>query len=405
MRKMEKWGQTWTDPIFPHERQVDIQPVIDWLIEGAKPATDARHALSLLCRRILECGLRLDRLAVFVRPLHPNVVAHAYYWRHGSDEVERTDEEHGFMETDEALASPIRVVRASRQESRRRLAGPGAADDFPVLAELRQDGVTDYLIAPLEFLSGEVNAVSFATRCADGFSDAEIAAIRRLKPALTRIVEIFGLSRKAGNILDAYLGRHAGAEVLRGQIQRGDAEQIHAVIWFCDLRDSTPLADSMTPQAFLALLNQYFECVLDPVLEREGQVLRFIGDAALAIFPAGQDAADAAGRAVDAAQDAIRRMQALNEQRTRAGAAPLRFGIGLHLGDVLYGNMGTRRRIEFTVVGAAANEAARIEALCKTLDTPLLVSEPVAARTRRDWRPLGSYELRGVGKTVELFTL
>jgi adenylate cyclase len=280
---------------------------------------------------MLECGLRLDRLALFVRPLHPNVTARAYYWRQGSDEVEQNDEEHGFMETDEALSSPIHAVRVSRQEIRRRLAGPAAADDFPVLQELRSDHLTDYLIAPLEFLSDEVHAVSFATRAAGGFSDAEIAAIRRLQPALTRIVEIFGLTRKAGNILDAYLGRHAGAKVLRGQIQRGDAEQIHAVIWFCDLRDSTSLADSMAPQAFLALLNEYFERVLDPVLEREGQVLRFIGDAALAIFPAGQDAAAAAGRAVDAAQDAIRRMQALNEQRGRAGSAPLRFGIGLHL--------------------------------------------------------------------------
>jgi adenylate cyclase len=388
-----------------HERQVDIQPVIDWLIEGAQPATGARHVLSMLCRRLVECGLRLDRLAVFVRPLHPNVVAHAYYWRHGSDEIEQNEEEHGFMDTEEALTSPIQVVRATRQEVRRRLAGPRAADDFPVLAELRADGLTDYLITPLEFLSGEVNAVSFATRIAGGFSDAEIAAIRRLKPALTRIAEIFGLTRKAGNILDAYLGRHAGAKVLNGQIQRGHAEQIHAVIWFCDLRDSTPLADSMAPQAFLALLNQYFECVLDPVLEREGQVLRFIGDAALAIFPAGEDPADAAGRAVDAAQDAIRRMQALHERRAEAGSTPLRFGIGLHLGDVLYGNMGTRTRIEFTVVGAAANEAARIEALCKTLNTPLLVSEPVAARTRRDWRPLGSHALRGAGKAFELFTL
>jgi adenylate cyclase len=142
-----------------HERQLDIQPVIDWLIEGARPAMDAKQTLSLLCRRMHECGLRLDRLAVFVRPLHPNVVARAYYWRQGSDEVEQSDEEHGFMDTDEALTSPIRAVRDSHQEIRRRLAGPGAADDFPVLAELRADGLTDYLIAPLEFLGGEVHVV------------------------------------------------------------------------------------------------------------------------------------------------------------------------------------------------------------------------------------------------------
>jgi adenylate cyclase len=214
-------------------------------------------------------------------------------------------------------------------------------------------------------------------------------------------VEVFGLARKAANILDAYLGRQAGEKVLQGRIRRGDAERIHAVIWFCDLRDSTPLADAMGPEAFLALLNEYFECVLGPVLERDGHVLRFIGDAALAIFPVGSDPADAATRAVEAAREALTRMEKLNSNRQ----TPLRFGIGLHLGDVLYGNIGTRERIEFTVIGAAANEAARIEALCKTLGAPLVVSEQVARHTRHAWRSLGSQALRGVEKPVELLTL
>jgi adenylate cyclase len=354
---------------------------------------------------MLECGLRLYRVAVFVRPLHPNVEARAYYWLQDREVVEEYEEQHGFMSTDEHLASPIHVVHRTRQEIRRRIAAPGAAMDFPVLEDLRRERVTDYLIAPLEFLNGEVHVVSFATRSAGGFSEGEIAAIRRITPALTRIVEILGLTRKAANILDAYLGRHAGARVLQGQIRRGDAEQIPAVIWFCDLRDSTPLADSMEPRAFLLLLNEYFESVLTPVLEREGQVLRFIGDAALAIFPAGQNAADAAMRAVSAAQEAISRMRILNERRARAGFVRLGFGIGLHLGEVLYGNIGTPTRIEFTVVGTAANEAARIEALCKTLDAQLLVSDRVAKQASFLWRSLGSHRLRGVEQPIELFTL
>jgi adenylate cyclase len=382
-------------------KELDVQPVVDWLIDGARPASDPKQWLSLVCARMLECGLRLHRVAVFVRPLHPNVEARAYYWRQDSDAVEQSDEEHGFMTTDEALASPIHAVRVTRQEIRRRLAQPGAPMDFPVLEELRRDGTTDYLIAPLEFLNGEVHALSFATRSAGGFSDTEIAAIRRLVPAMTRIVEIFGMTRKASNILDAYLGRHAGAKVLQGQIRRGDAENIRAVIWFCDLRDSTPLADALGPQQFLVLLNEYFECVLGPVLERDGQVLRFIGDAALAIFPVGPDAARASELAVDAAQDAIARMDKLNKNRQ----PPLRFGIGLHLGDVLYGNAGTPTRIEFTVIGAAANQAARIESLCKTLNAQLLVSEAFARQTRHEWRSVGRHQLRGVGEAIELFTL
>ena len=379
---------------------MDVQPVVDWLAGGARPATDPKQVLKLLCERLVECGVRLDRMALFVRPLHPNVAAHALYWRRGAAEVEVNEEDHAFTGSEEQLASPIHRVRATGHEIRRRLEDPAAPLDFPVLHELRASGITDYLIMPLEFLS-EVHALSVATRNAGGFSDAELAALARIRPPLTRLVEVFALERKAATILDAYLGRHAGEKVLQGRIRRGDTERIHAVIWFCDLRDSTPLADALGPEAFLALLNEYFECVLGPALERGGQVLRFIGDAALAIFPVAADPADAATRAVEAAREAVARMEKMNRNRQ----TPLRFGIGLHLGDVLYGNVGTRERIEFTVIGAAANEAARIEALCKTLGAPLVVSEAVARHTRHAWRRLGPHPLRGVENPVELLTL
>jgi adenylate cyclase len=385
--------------------QLEVQPIVDWLIDGAKPASSPRDALRLACERMLEAGLRVHRVAVFVRPLHPNVAARAFYWREGSAAVEVNDEDHGFMSTDEQLASPIRVVVDTRQEIRIRLEAPEQPIEFPIGHELRADGFTDYLITPLEFMNGEVHSLSLATRGAGGFTDAEMAAVQRIKPALTRLVEIFGLTGKAANILDAYLGRHAGAKVLQGRIRRGDAEKIHAVIWFCDLRDSTMLAESLGPQGFLMMLNDYFECVLGPVLERSGEVLSFIGDAALAIFRVGGDPGRAATHAVDAAKDAMVRMQGLNERREKAGAVGLRFSIGLHLGDLLYGNVGTPTRIQFTVVGAAANEASRIEALCKTLDTSLLVSAQVANHASCEWRSVGRFQLRGVERPIELFTL
>jgi adenylate cyclase len=227
-----------------------------------------------------------------------------------------------------------------------------------------------------------------------------MAALLRLLPPVARIAEVMAWRRKAQNILETYLGRQAGDKVLSGLIRRGDGEETHAVIWFCDLRDSTPLANSMSRSEFLALLNEFFECVLGPVLEREGEILRFIGDAALAIFPVGADEADACRRALEAAKEAMQRMQTLNAARKR----PLRFGIALHLGDVLYGNIGTPTRLEFTVIGAAANEAARIESLCKVLDAALLVSAPVA-RHLSGCRSLGPHALRGVAEPMELFTL
>ena len=383
------------------DEELNIQPVIDWLIDGARPAADPKEALMLLCQRLLENGLSLYRVAVFVRTLHPNVAGRAFYWREGSPAIEEDEADHAWMATDEHLSSPLPLIWRTRKEIRRRLADRACPMDFPVLDDLRSQGATDYLVTPLEFLSGEVHALSFATRRPGGFSVAEVEALHRLKPALARLTEVYGLARKARNILDAYLGQQAGEKVLAGRIRRGDGEDINAVIWFCDLRESTPLADSMSRQDFLRLLNDYFECVLGPVLERRGEVLRFIGDAALAIFPVGEDPGPACAAALAAAREALARMDKLNKNRAR----PLRFGIGLHLGELTYGNVGTPTRIEFTVVGAAANEAARIESLCKHLQVDLLVSERVARALPGGWKSLGSHTLRGVGDKMELFTL
>lgn len=381
--------------------ELSLQPVLDWLDAGAPGTQRPEQVLMQLCRTLLASGLSLHRVAVFVRTLHPNVAGRAFFWRADREEVEVDEAEHSFIGSEEHLASPIYAVWSGNREIRRRLADPACPLDYPVLADLRAEGVTDYLAMPLRFLTGEVHCATFATRRPGGFSDAEVAALRRLLPPFTRLAEVYANMRKARNILDAYLGPAAGEKVLAGRIKRGDSEDIDAVIWFCDLRESTALADSMSRREFLRLLNDYFECVLGPVLERGGQVLRFIGDAALAIFPVEGKPAEACARALAAAREALRNMDKLNKARSR----PLRFGIGLHLGQLTYGNIGTPTRIEFTVVGAAVNEAARIESLCKDLDVDLLVSEPVARALPGAFRSLGSHTLRGVGDKMELFTV
>ena len=376
--------------------------MVDWLIEGARPSRLPREVLLDTCRRTVAAGLPLHRVGVFVRTLHPNLLGRAFIWRADKGAVEMTEAAHDLLESEAFLKSPIRVVFNEHVEVRRQLADPGCPMDFPILEELRREGATDFIAAPLRFINGEVHAASFATRRPGGFRHDELAALRRLLAPFTRMVEIFGNMQKARNILDAYLGPSAGEKVLAGQIKRGDCQDIHAVIWFCDLRDSTPLADSMTRREFLALLNDYFECVLGPVLDNGGEVLRFIGDAALAIFPMGKRPAEACAKALAAAQAALAGMEKMNKNRAR----PLRFGIGLHLGELTYGNIGTPTRIEFTVVGAAANEAARIESLCKVMGVNVLVSERVArALPDAAWRSLGSHTLRGVGDKMELFTL
>ena len=383
------------------DQELNIQPVIDWLMDGARPSRLPQDVLRETCRRTVAAGLPLHRVGVFVRTLHPNVLGRAFIWQADKGRVEMTEADHMLLESDTFLKSPVRVVFNEHVEVRRRLADPACPIDFPILEDLRKEGATDFVTAPLRFVNGEVHAASFATRQPGGLGDAELAALRRLLPPFTRMVEIYGNMQKARNILDAYLGPAAGQKVLAGQIKRGDGEDIDAVIWFCDLRDSTPLADSMGRREFLALLNEYFECVLGPVLERRGEVLRFIGDAALAIFPVRGSPAEACSEALAAAREALERMDKLNKNRAR----PLRFGVGLHRGEVTYGNIGTPSRIEFTVVGAAANEAARIQALCKTLDADLLVSGLVAGALPKPLRSLGSHTLRGVGDKMELFTL
>jgi adenylate cyclase len=383
-------------------QELNVQPIAEWLDAGAPGARAPQDILSQFCRRAIGAGIALSRVAVFVRTLHPNVFGRGYFWREDTGEVEMDEATYDFVGTREHLQSTPAAVWSSGEEIRRRLADPGCPMDYPVLEDLRKEGMTDYLVVPLRFMSGEVHAASFATRRPGGFADAELAALRRLLPPFTRLAEIAALNRKAQNILDAYLGAQAGAKVLAGQIRRGDGETIRAVIWFCDLRESTPLADSMSREEFLRLLNEYFERVLGPVQRKGGEVLRFIGDAALAIFPVGAASVeDACTRALAAANEAVFRMNEFNAGRP----TPLGFGIGLHLGEVLYGNIGTPTRIEFTVIGAAANEAARIEGLCKDLKTSLLISAEVARHLPGPFRSLGRHRLRGVGEPVEVFTL
>lgn len=219
----------------------------------------------------------------------------------------------------------------------------------------------------------------------------------------------------AKELLYTYLGKRTGERVLSGLVKRGDGEKIYAVIWYCDLRDSTPLAESMPLESFLSILNDFFDCMAGAVLDHGGEILRFIGDAALAIFPIGGTTESlrevciptegACERALNAARDAHSRIEALNKQRKIQGEPPLGFGLGLHVGEVMYGNIGVPDRLEFTVIGSAANEAARLEALCKELDQPILISWEFPRCFPDQMSSLGLHRLRGVSTPKEIFRL
>jgi adenylate cyclase len=236
-----------------------------------------------------------------------------------------------------------------------------------------------------------------------GFSTADLGRIYEVLPMLGRLFEVFAQRRTAVALLETYLGRYTGKRVLDGLVKHGDGEHIRAVVWFSDLRESTALSQSMTREQYLAFLNRYFHCMAGAILEHGGEVLRFIGDAALAIFPIGADAAEATRHALAAARLAEERVAADNA--AHPGRPPIRYGIGLHLGEVTYGNIGVPARLEFTVIGSAANTAARVESMCKTLGKSVVISNAFARVCPETLTPLGKLKVKDVEGEQELFTL
>ncbi len=395
-------------------------PVVEWLLTKGWNIIDPAEFVERLARRLVAAGFPLWRLVCLIRTLHPQVIGTRYMWRRDPGVTNLRYKEysppHDVLQTSQYVDSPIAaIVDGTATAIRRRLDIPGVKLDFPVLAELRAEGGTDYVAMPLVFSDGQINAITFTTDRPGGFSTTELEQLYQMLPVVARLLEVHAMRRTAKTLLDTYLGRHTGERVFNGLIKRGDGEDIHAAIWFCDLRDSTRLADSMSREAFLAILNDFFDCTAGAVLDHGGEVLRFIGDAALAIFPTGKvssavergccETEAACHAALAAVADAQARMQTLNRLRAQKGEPPLRFGLGLHMGDVMYGNIGVPGRLEFTVIGAAANEAARLEGLCKPLNQSVLISAEFEHCIPGELVSLGRHELRGVSTPREVFTL
>jgi adenylate cyclase len=393
-------------------------PLVEWILAEGWDAASLPDLVRGLCRQMLAIGLPLCRMRLHVRTLHPQYLGTSYTWTRGSAEIEEFNATYAILNAECYQASPFKAIFDDGVGGvRRRLDIPGLVLDYPVLEELRAEGATDYVAMPIVFSDARRSALTCAADRPGGFATEELEAIYGMLPVLSRLLEVHALRRTARTILETYLGRVSGERVLQGLVRRGDGEDIDAVIWFSDLRGSTPLADVLPRPVFLELLNGYFEAMAGSVLAHDGEVLRYIGDALLAIFPLGDGNGNGNGglhpaapttacsRALAAAREAIARMDALNEHRAGRGEQALRFGIGLHVGAVMYGNIGVDQRLEFTVIGAAANEAARLEAMCKTLDRPLVLSAELARLVEEPVISLGVHALRGVREPHEVLTL
>jgi adenylate cyclase len=286
-------------------------------------------------------------------------------------------------------------------------------EEFPLLEDLRRDGMTDYLAMINRFgTAGAIGMMdctfsSWATDRPEGFAPADVAALEFLVPCLALAIKSASIARITETLVETYLGRDAGHRVLRGHIERGVAEKISAVLWFSDLQGFTRITDTAPPAQIIPLLNDYADAVVSALHGQGGEVLKFMGDGMLAIFDAAA-ADDACCQALDAADDAVRRVAALNERRAADGLPVTRLYLGLHVGEVFYGNIGSFHRLDFTVVGPAVNETSRIAALCRSLDQPVLLSSAFAAAAgqgRGRLVSVGRYALRGVRRPQELYTL
>lgn len=393
-----------------------IQPIREWLIDQALGEPDIVSLFETMCGRLSGIGVPIARARLIWQTLHPLFRAEQVLWDRGShatlDQFRHQDNS-----TDAWAKSPLKfVIEHKLGILRRQLFGPNETMDFPILADLKQQGFTDYVVLATSVESmrdpGDATRdnqrgiiVTWASDRPGGFSDDDLECLQKIQRVFALTCKSAIQSRIASNIATTYLGRRAGGSVLRGQIRRGDGEHTNAVVWYADMRNSTALAEVMPSDAYFALLNAYFETTAGPLVEHGGEVLDFIGDAVLGIFPFndGDGLCDAAKRANAALDETIARGRQVDAEREKAGQDRFAFGIGLNVGEVKFGNIGIPERLSFSVIGHTVNEVARIESMTKYLQQPILSSAALARLNPERWRSVGEHKLDGVLDPVELF--
>jgi adenylate cyclase len=381
-------------------------PVIDWLIDGAPSDARSEDVLATLCQKLVGCGMPLWRVAVFVTTLHPDVLGRRFLWTADSG-VTTSEALFALVETDEYRRSPFAMVYASRQPLRCRFAVDGCPD-IPVLQELQAAGATDYVAFPLRFSDGTTHVATWSTRQPAGFNGQQFAALESVIAPLARVAEIRALRRTAGNLIETYVGNQTGERILAGKIRRGHVETMRAAIWLSDMRGFTTLAERLPPQALIDLLNGYFDCQVPAIAGHGGEVLKFMGDGLLAIFPLSADAGDTrlvCARALEAAREAGTRVADLSARRIAVGESAVRFGLALHIGQVMYGNIGGGTRLDFTCIGPAVNLATRLEKLAATLRRTVIASAEFAAQLPEQFTTAGEFSVAGFAATQTVFGL
>lgn len=395
------------------EKKLDIvQGIIRQGLRGAGTET----LLVDFGERLMAAGVSLMRANLSQTTLHPTIAGYDYEWWIDEGEATISDWQRGraLTEADYAKFPFVYMYQNQLPTLRVKVHETNEPSPFPLINRLRERGGTDYFAIETKFEAAHDSGAftgfrtSWATGQPGGFKDTDIDTISALLPSLGLAIKATSTYRVAKSLMETYLGADAGNRVLNGEIVRGSVDTIRAVVFSADLQGFTRISEELEGEDLIGLLSAYFECIVDCLEAQGGEVLKFMGDGILAIFRL-EDGEDGCKAALDAAENALKAVRELSTAREAEGKTATRAYMGLHKGDVLYGNIGSADRLDFTVVGPAVNETARIEAMCRSVERDLVISSAFRDGAKGDSRDrlvsLGRYALRGISRPQELFTL
>ncbi len=377
--------------------------ILDWLVNETRGERFIDNILMEMCERLLAVGVPVTRSSLHFRTNHPQWIGARILWAEGMKEAKINTFAYGVENTPQFLNSPVNEIHSGANEVRKNLEDATEDYSYPLYHELRDEGYSEYIAWPIDHTFDKRHIVTFSTNRPGGFTGDHIDFLRDLLPALTLVSEIRLKNIMARTLLQTYVGPHASEQILSGVTTRGSGATVGAAIMICDLRDFTAISDLWPRDDVIHLLNDYFDAMSDPIERHGGEILKFMGDGLLAIFPLSKPSA--CHDLLTAIREGQEAMAKLNEEHQRMGRDPLRYGVGVHVGDVMYGNIGSRRRLDFTVIGPAVNVASRLESLTKEVKRPVLLSRAFVemATCREEMDDLGSFPLRGLGEPVDVF--
>jgi adenylate cyclase len=350
----------------------ELDRLTKWMMDGARSASTPIEFLKQVCERLIKAGMPLHRVGASVRTLHPDLLGRAFIWRPGEDVV-IIPITFDTPDSPEFKNSPLAILFASGHEVRYRLDDPESRR-FPFFDDMRAEGVTDYIALPLSFTDNSIHSSSWTTKAESGFT---------------------------------YVGNRAGERIMAGQIRRGHAESMKAAIWLSDLRGFTALSDRLAAETVVDILNQYFDCQVPAIRKHGGEILKFMGDGLLAVFPIAKDGGnlgEVCGRVLEAAREAKADVDAM-QYPSGEGIERFRFGVALHIGEILFGNIGGMSRLDFTCIGPAVNLAARLEKIAGKLGRTVVASSAFAGVAAAGWSDLGEFPIAGFSQAQRVFGL